>query len=78
MKFLSFCPIKLVPKKGIRKESLSAQILRMWDRHMKYRPFIFIIALFAGCARFQPQPISAEKTAVDVIAVDHVDKPTAN
>jgi cobalt-zinc-cadmium efflux system outer membrane protein len=65
MKFLSFCPIKLVPKKGIRKESLSAQILRMRDRHMKYRPFIFIIALLAGCARFQPQPISAEKTAVD-------------
>jgi outer membrane protein, heavy metal efflux system len=37
----------------------------MTDRHMKYWPFIFIIALLAGCARFQPQPISAEKTVVD-------------
>jgi cobalt-zinc-cadmium efflux system outer membrane protein len=32
---------------------------------MKYWPFIFIIALLAGCAHFQPQPISAEKTAAD-------------
>jgi outer membrane protein, heavy metal efflux system len=30
---------------------------------MKYWPIIFIIALLAGCARFQPQPISAGKTA---------------
>lgn len=32
---------------------------------MKHWPFIFIIALLAGCARFQPQPLSAEKTADD-------------
>ncbi len=32
---------------------------------MRHWPFIFIIALLAGCARFQPQPISAEKTVVD-------------
>jgi outer membrane protein TolC len=30
---------------------------------MKYWPFIFGIALLAGCAHFQPQPISPEKTA---------------
>jgi len=32
---------------------------------MKHWPFIFIIALLAGCAHFQPQPLSAEKTAAD-------------
>src|ERR1700744_4762438 len=26
-------------------------------------PFIFALALFAGCARFHPEPISSEKTA---------------
>ena len=30
---------------------------------MKYWPHIFGIALLAGCAHFQPQPISPEKTA---------------
>jgi len=32
---------------------------------MKHWPFIFIIALLAGCAHFQPQPLSSEKTAAD-------------
>lgn len=32
---------------------------------MKYWPFIWIIALLSGCARFQPQPISSEQTAAD-------------
>jgi len=32
---------------------------------MKHWTFIFIIALLAGCARFQPMPISVEKTAAD-------------
>ena len=30
---------------------------------MKYWPTIFALALLAGCARFQPEPISAEKSA---------------
>ena len=30
---------------------------------MKYWPFIFGIVLLAGCARFQPEPISATQTA---------------
>src|SRR4051812_7921306 len=32
---------------------------------MKYWPIIFIMAALTGCARFQPEPISAEKTAAD-------------
>jgi outer membrane protein TolC len=32
---------------------------------MKYWPIVFALALLAGCARFQPRPISAEKTAAD-------------
>src|SRR5690349_1272520 len=32
---------------------------------MKHWPFIFIIALLAGCARFQPRPISPEAISVD-------------
>jgi outer membrane protein TolC len=33
---------------------------------MKYWPFIFGIALLAGCAHFQPQPLSPEKTAAQL------------
>ncbi|HEX3889349.1 MAG TPA: TolC family protein, partial [Verrucomicrobiae bacterium] len=33
---------------------------------MKYWPIIFGIALLAGCAHFQPQPISPEKTAAQL------------
>jgi cobalt-zinc-cadmium efflux system outer membrane protein len=33
---------------------------------MKSLPFIFGIALLAGCAHFQPQPISPEKTAAQL------------
>ncbi len=32
---------------------------------MKYWPFIFVVVALAGCARFQPRPISAEKTFAD-------------
>ena len=32
---------------------------------MKHWLIILIVALLTGCARFQPQPISVEKTAVD-------------
>src|SRR3569833_295608 len=32
---------------------------------MKHWRIILIVALLAGCARFQPQPISVEKTAAD-------------
>ncbi len=30
---------------------------------MKYLPFIFAIALVAGCARFKGQPLSPDQTA---------------
>ena len=33
---------------------------------MKFWPLIPGIALFAGCAHFQPQPISPEKTAAQL------------
>jgi cobalt-zinc-cadmium efflux system outer membrane protein len=33
---------------------------------MKFWPFIFGIVLLAGCAHFQPQPISPEKTAAQL------------
>lgn len=32
---------------------------------MKFLPFILVIALLAGCARFDSQPISSDKTAAD-------------
>jgi cobalt-zinc-cadmium efflux system outer membrane protein len=37
----------------------------MTDCRMKYWTILFIIALLAGCAPFQPQPISAERTVAD-------------
>jgi len=42
------------------------RVLHLSSRRLKYWPAMFVLGLLAGCARFQPQPLSPAETAASL------------